>query len=149
MQVQNLLKFPSVLLRVRAQIGIAQKAASLALGLNQAHFCGVEKGRRPPLDDEKIGRLRSEFHISEEALDDLKWAARHDRYLRALYEATATGEEARLMSSVLSASRLLDTSQREGLCDYLSSLQISAEQMRGLSARPSRPSTMGRSVTMT
>lgn len=149
MQVQNLLKFPSLLLRVRAQIGVAQKAASVALGLNQAQLCGVEKGRRPPLDDEKIGRLRSEFHISEEDLADLKWAARHDRYLRALYEATATGEEARLMSSVLSASRLLDTSQREGLCDYLSSLQVSAEQMRGLSLRPSSPSTKGRRAAMT
>lgn len=149
MQVQNFLKFPTALQRVRARCGLAQKVTALTLGIDQAQFCGVEKGRRPPFDDEAITRLAKALRLGDVETDDLKWAARHDRCLRAMREAVATWDEARLVSSVLSASRLLDTPQRSGLYDYLSSLEVSAEQVRTLTLHESSILRYERSVPMT
>jgi transcriptional regulator with XRE-family HTH domain len=132
MDLQLLLRFPAALRRVRAQRGMAQKVVALTLGLDQAQYCGVEKGRRPPFNDEAILRLSNVLGLNGPDLDELKWAARHDRCLRIICDAAIPLEDADIVSSALSASRQLDTPQRSGLRNYLSSLEVSAGQIRAL-----------------
>lgn len=132
MQFQQLLKFPAALQRARIQQGMAQKSVALTIGVDQAHYCGVEKGRRPPFGEEAIVRLAATLKLGRRELNELKWAARHDRCIRVIHDASVPYEDVHVVSSALSVSRQLDTPQRSGLCSYLETLEISAGQMRAL-----------------
>lgn len=148
MQFQKLLKFPALLRSARTQSGVAQKVVALGMGIDQAHYCGVEKGRRPPFGDSVIDRLGAALQIGCAEVEELRWAARHDRYLRLIYDAAESWDDAWLVSSVLSASRQLDTPQRSGLCDYLNAIEASAGQVRALALR-GHPSFEAKGAAMT
>lgn len=141
MQYQKLLKFPAALHLARTRRGLAQKAVALTVGVDQAQYCGVEKGRRPPFGEDTIIRLGAALQLDDVDVEELRWAARHDRCLRVIDDAAVPWEDAHVVSSALSASRQLDPQQRSGLCTYLSSLEVSAAQMRALELHGKTPAT--------
>jgi transcriptional regulator with XRE-family HTH domain len=128
----HVLKFPMLLRRIRAQHGFAQKAVALTLGIDQAQFCAIEKGRRPPFGDIALNQVSEAMKLSEQELKELQWAAKHDRLIRLTFDAALPMEDSCLVSSLLSASRLLDTTQRHGLRDYLGALEAGAVRLKAL-----------------
>lgn len=134
-QHRELLRFPALMQRARARSGLAQKAVALILDMDQAQVCGVEKGRRQPFDDAMIRRLSQILGLEKSALDDLLWAARHDRSVRSLSEAAHPIEHIRLVSDLLAAARHLGEPERSGLSEYLRGLEVSASQIQALRLR--------------
>lgn len=135
MGLQQVLQFPAALQGLRCQRARSQKALALNMGIDQAHLCGVEKGRRPPFSDDVIARLAPFLDLSAAHVDGLLWSAKHDRCVRFVWDTTGSIEEARLVSQVLSAARQLNAGQRSGLSAYLDSVQASARQMASLSSQ--------------
>lgn len=64
-QVNQLLLFPGRLLKARERCSTSQKAVALTVGIDQAFFCGVEKGRRPPFTDRVLGQLSSLLQLNQ------------------------------------------------------------------------------------
>ena len=124
--VNQLLLFPSRLLQARERCSTSQKVVALTAGIDQAFFCGVEKGRRPPFTDRVLGKLSALLQLNQGDAEALAWAAKHDRCIRSVWQLTESEEETRLVSQLLTTARWLDGAQRAGLLAYLGSLQESA-----------------------
>jgi hypothetical protein len=132
-QVNQLLLFPGRLLQARERCSTSQKAVALSVGMDQAFFCGVEKGRRPPFTDRVLGQLAALLKLNPGDAEALAWAAKHDRCIRSVWQLTESEEETRLVSQLLSTAHWLDGAQRTGLLAYLESLQESATRLAKLS----------------
>lgn len=131
-QVNQLLLFPGRLLKARERCSTSQKAVALTVGIDQAFFCGVEKGRRPPFTDRVLGQLSSLLQLNQGDAEALAWAAKHDRCIRSVWQLTESEEETRLVSQLLTTAHWLDGAQRAGLLAYLESLQESATRLSRL-----------------
>lgn len=132
--LQELLQFPAQLRRARHHRASSQKALALELGLDQAFFCGVEKGRRPPFNDHLIARLSEALSLSDQTAHLLAWSAKHDRFVRCAWDATKSQEDVVLVSQLLCTSSQLNSAQRQGLRQYLESVRISAGQLESLTS---------------
>lgn len=127
--MQELLLFPQQLQRLRIERASSQKAFAIEVGLDQAFFCGVEKGRRPPFSAEQIHRLAQFLTLPRDEVDALSWAATHDTCIRFVWRATGSGEQTLLVSRLLCTARSLTSVQRQGLAAYLESVGSSANQL--------------------
>ena len=112
-KMQDLLQFPVQLRQARQRRASSQKALALTLGLDQAFFCGVEKGRRPPFSDRLIEKVSEALALSDRASERLAWSARHDRFVRCLWHATSSSEDLVLVSQLLCTSSQLNPVEQD------------------------------------
>jgi len=133
--IKSSLLFPAMLKGLRLQCGVSQKVASLTLQIDAAQYCGVENGRRPPLDEQAISHLVQSLGWPSEHQQDLLWAAAHDRALRCLSQANISEQVIRIASRAVRASRRLSGNQVDGLIGYLGEIEESAIRLLALQPR--------------
>lgn len=145
-----LLRFPAELGRLRQSRNLSQKALSLTIGMDPSQLSGLERGNRPPPNHTTISGIAHALSLDQGELALLEWCARHDRCVRFVLEVVESPLEAQLVSQVLRASALLDSSQQEGLAEYLKNLQLAARQMATLAMRvDGQPQVKRRTVMST
>ncbi len=127
----NLL-FPPVLKQVRSSRGLMQKSVAIDLGLDAAVLCGIEKGTRGPLDDRMLQKACELFKLTNDEIDQLQWAAHHDRIIGILDHRGASKSEVALLSASLHAWHHLGPEQRNGLVASLRQISQSARLVSSL-----------------
>jgi transcriptional regulator with XRE-family HTH domain len=134
--IRRSLLFPATLRGLRRQLGMSQKVVSLTLQIDPAQYCGIENGRRPPLDESAISNLTKLLGWPIEHQQDLLWAAAHDRAVRCLNQANVSEEAIRIASRAVRASRRLSSTQVDGLVGYLGDIEESALRLLALQPKP-------------
>lgn len=127
-----LMRFPAELVKLRRSRNLSQKALALSLQMDQSQLSGLERGTRPPPSQSTIASIAAALSLGADEQSRLEWSARHDRCIRLVGGAAGSAQEAMLVSQVLSTAVLMNSRQREGLSDYLRSLQSAAVQMNRL-----------------
>lgn len=128
------LHFPSAFRDIRMRRGLLQKAVAVELRVDPAVLCSIEKGTRAPLDDQTLSEAARLFNLSEAELNELCWAARHDRLVSALCHKGATAGELALVSAALFASHHLRTDDLPGLINSVQRVGESARMISSLTS---------------
>ena len=134
-----MLRFPTVLRRLRDRRGLLQKTFAYQLHLDPAQLCAVERGSRRPLDEPTLERAADLLELSETERRELSWAAHHDRLVTMLGQRGASAEELELVSASLEAWHHLRAEERTGLIQSVRKCSESAKLLAALATPCAQP----------
>lgn len=128
----DLLRFPTALRQARNKRGLMQKTVAHRLNLDPTMLCSAERGARGPLDAQALEKLAALLELTPIEIQDLNWAARHDRAIATLRRQSLSELELRGISAILSALYSLQGDQQVGLIDYCRQVGQSARLVKSL-----------------
>jgi transcriptional regulator with XRE-family HTH domain len=128
----DLLQFPTALRQARSRRGLMQKTVAYGLNIDPTILCSAERGARGPLDAQALTKLADLLELTPIEVQDLNWAARHDRAIAALRRQGLSEIELRGISAILSALYGLQGDQQVGLIDYCRQVGQSARLVKSL-----------------
>ena len=133
-----MLQFPGVLRRLRLQKGTLQKTIAHHLGIDPAQLCAIEKGSRGPLDSCMLDKVADLLDLNEQELQELVWAAHHDRLVGLLTQRGASLGEVELVSASLEAWHYMQAEQRPRLISSVRRFGVSAKVLASMPASDGR-----------
>lgn len=128
----DLLQFPTALRQARSKRGLMQKTVAHRLNVDPTMLCSAERGTRGPLDAHALEKLAGLLELTPIEIQDLNWAARHDRAIAALRRQSLSEIELRGVSAILSALYSLQGNQQVGLINYCRQVGQSARLVKSL-----------------
>lgn len=115
---KSLLRLPAALRAFRLAAGMRQQTLAEKVEMGQAALCGLEKGRRPVPDADRIAALGAALSLGPSDLLALQRWAQHDRLVAHLVKEGMEGAVP-LMSQALQCTWHLNPRQQATVCGQL------------------------------
>jgi transcriptional regulator with XRE-family HTH domain len=135
MEVQNFAVLPPLLRGARLAAKLSQKAVAVQLEIDQSHWCGIEKGRRPLPREGALQRFAVLVRATASAAEEMHWAATHDRIVAQALKEKMPEPAVALLSKCLRAARVLSTTELQGLLATVDSAIASKQELQHLARR--------------
>lgn len=148
MNIQKYLKFPTELSDARRRAGISQKAAALAIGIDQSYLCALEKGRRTVPGNELIARIGHELKCDPATVARMLCAAEHDRSIGHIATQEALRPGLGVISAAIWVVGALSADELAGLEAYISMLNDAKKRLLTLASRRDAAVNSEEEVTM-
>jgi len=138
MAIQDLYQLPNKLLELRLGAKKSQSGFAESVGIDQSHWCALEKGRRHFGTPRAVLELLDRVGVDQADRQAFIAAFEHDRVLAQLGRSAFPPEAASLVSRCLEDSLALDQEEIRGLISTVSSVLASKQELAALARRASK-----------